>query len=132
MLSHLPPICWRTSVGLWNLFGNRLPAVDAETARELVAGEAVMLDVREATEWRAGHAPHAVHVPLGRIAEAPKRLRAGRQVVVVCRSGNRSRQATRRLRELGIDAVNLRGGMRAWQAAGGAVVDGRNRPGVVA
>jgi rhodanese-related sulfurtransferase len=119
-------------VGLRNLFTSRTPSVRATEAVELVRGDAVLLDVREPAEWNAGHAPAAVHLPLGRIGEAARRITPGRRVVVACRSGNRSRTATARLREMGFDAVNLSGGMHAWRAAGGAVVDRKNRPGTVA
>ena len=114
-------------------FGSlRVPAVGADEAQQLIDDGAVLLDVREKSEWNAGHAPVAVHVPLGRIDQAPQRLTTGKTVVVVCRSGNRSRQATQALRAQGVEAVNLRGGMHAWAGAGGAVVDRANRPGRVA
>lgn len=111
--------------------GLRVPGVDAAEAVQLVRDGAVLLDVREQAEWDAGHAPQAVHLPLGRIAEAPGRITAGRQVVVVCRSGNRSATATSALRAQGIEALNLRGGMHAWAGAGGQVVANGNRPGAV-
>lgn len=115
-----------------SLFGSlRVPGVDAGEALTLVSSGAVLLDVREKNEWNAGHAPSAIHVPLGRIAEAPKRLRPGQKVVVVCRSGNRSRSATNALIAQGFDALNLKGGMQSWQAVGGSVVDRNNRPGRV-
>jgi len=80
-----------------------------------------MLDVRETSEWKTGHAPGAVHIALGNIDQAPKRLHKGRTVVVVCASGMRSRTATKHLRGLGFDATSVSGGMAAWQRAGGAV-----------
>ncbi|MCB7137299.1 rhodanese-like domain-containing protein [Cellulosimicrobium marinum] len=98
------------------------PTVDANTALRLVRDGATLLDVRERDEWRSGHAPQAVHVPLGDVATtAPRRLRDGATVVVVCASGMRSRTAARQLRSLGYAATSLSGGMGAWQAAGGAV-----------
>ncbi|GAA3820924.1 sulfurtransferase [Cellulomonas soli] len=100
----------------------RLPAsVDAARALELVRGGAAVLDVRERSEWKTGHAPQAVHVPLGEIDTAPRRLRQGAPVVVMCASGIRSRSAAKRLRGLGYDATSLSGGIAAWQRAGGAV-----------
>jgi rhodanese-related sulfurtransferase len=45
----------------------------------------------------------------------------------MCRSGNRSRSATKSLIGMGYDAVNLSGGIGAWQRAGGAVVDRSGR-----
>ncbi|MGW6897463.1 rhodanese-like domain-containing protein [Streptomyces sp. NPDC054919] len=86
------------------------------------------LDVREPSEWKAGHAPDAVHLPLSRLA-AGQTLPAsasGRPVVVICRSGHRSRQAARILAGRGTDAVDVTGGMTAWAAEGLPV---RNRHG---
>lgn len=95
--------------------------VDAARAVELVRDGAVLLDVRESSEWKAGHAPQAIHIALGNIDEAPRRLRRDRAVVVVCASGMRSRTAAKHLRALGFDAASLSGGMTAWQRAGGVV-----------
>ena len=95
--------------------------VDAVRALDLVKDGATLLDVREGSEWRSGHAPRAIHIPLGQIDQAPRRLHQGRPVVVMCASGMRSRTAAKHLRGLGFDAASLTGGMPAWQRAGGEV-----------
>jgi rhodanese-related sulfurtransferase len=95
--------------------------IKGDRALELVRGGATLLDVRENSEWKSGHAPGAVHVPLGDIDKAPRRLRQGRPVVVMCASGMRSRTAAKHLRGLGWDAASLSGGMMAWQRAGGEI-----------
>jgi rhodanese-related sulfurtransferase len=95
--------------------------IKAERALEAVRGGATVLDVRENSEWKSGHAPGAVHVALGNIDQAPRRLRQGRPVVVMCASGMRSRSAAKHLRGLGWDAASLSGGIGAWQRAGGSV-----------
>jgi len=95
--------------------------IKAERALELVRGGATLLDVRENSEWKSGHVPGAVHVALGDIDKAPRRLRQGRPVVVMCASGMRSRTAAKHLRGLGWDAASLSGGMMAWQRAGGEI-----------
>jgi rhodanese-related sulfurtransferase len=95
--------------------------IKADRALELVRGGASLLDVRENNEWKSGHAPGAVHVPLGDIDKALRRLRQGRQVVVMCASGKRSRTAAKYLRGLGWDAASLSGGIGAWQRAGGEI-----------
>lgn len=94
--------------------------VDAAEARRLQQEErAVLLDVREPAEWRAGHAKGARHVPLGKLAVAMKDLPRDVPVVVVCASGARSAMAARRLGAAGFTRVhNLRGGMAAWRRAG--------------
>ena len=109
----------------------RLPSVDVETARDLVRDGAVLLDVREPNEWNAGHAPQAAHPPLGRISEAAKKVTGGKWVVVVCRSGNRSKSAAKAMISMGYAAVNLSGGMTAWAQAGGQVVDRSGRVGAI-
>jgi rhodanese-related sulfurtransferase len=95
--------------------------IKAERALEVVRGGASLLDVRETNEWRSGHAPGAIHVALGDIDKAPRRLPKGRPVVVICASGMRSRTAAKHLRGLGFDAASLSGGMGAWQRAGGEI-----------
>lgn len=94
--------------------------VPAVSVTDLPA-DAVLLDVREPDEWDAGHAPGAVHVPMGQI---PQRLDeiAGElpegPAYVVCRSGGRSARVTAYLAQAGWNAVNVDGGMQAWAAAG--------------
>ena len=109
----------------------QMPELDAaEAARLAGAGEVLLLDVREDDEWQAGHAPQAVHHPLGTLdADA---LPDDRPVVAVCRSGNRSGKAAQLLLAAGRDARNLTGGMQAWAAAGLPVVAPDGSPGHVA
>lgn len=95
--------------------------VKAAQALELVAGGATLVDVRESAEWRTGHAPHAVHIPLGMISQGARRLQKTRPVVVVCASGMRSRSGAQQLRDLGYQATSVSGGMAAWRRAGGEV-----------
>lgn len=88
---------------------------------------AVLLDVRENDEWAAGHAPSAVHVPMGQVLQRLDELATAfpdRPVRVVCRSGGRSARVTVALQQAGWDAVNVGGGMRAWAAAGRPMVAG--------
>ncbi|PZH10804.1 sulfurtransferase [Streptomyces sp. NTH33] len=95
---------------------------------------AVLLDAREQGEWNAGHAPGAVHAPLSRLTAGsalPSAAR-GRPLVVICRSGNRSQRAARLLAERGVEAVDVKGGMSAWAAAGHPVVDERGNHGSIA
>ena len=100
------------------LFG-RNDGIAPRAAAELVErGEALLLDVREDDEWRAGHAPTALHIPLGELAQRFRELPQGRPIVAVCRSGNRSALATESLLRAGLEVENLDGGMKAWQKAG--------------
>jgi rhodanese-related sulfurtransferase len=93
--------------------------VSVGQASALREGGAVVLDVREPSEWVTGHIHGATLVPLGqlpnRLAEVPR----DRTVVVVCHSGNRSAQARDLLLAAGYPSVtSISGGMTAWLAAG--------------
>lgn len=96
--------------------GSLTPAAAAAGAAE---GSMVLVDVREAGEFAAGHALHARHVPLAQVPATLGELAAdGRTVAFVCQSGARSARATRQARSMGLDARNVRGGMTAWERAG--------------
>lgn len=102
-----------------------LPEVDIDQ----VPADAVLLDVREDDEWQAGHAPTAVHVPMTELADRLDDVPEGDPVYVICRSGGRSARVTAYLNGNGWDAVNVRGGMGSWAAAGRPMVgDGDGDP----
>ena len=93
--------------------------VDVREASRRQAAGAVLIDVRQPEEWQQGHVPGAMLIPLGslrdRVAEVPR----DRDVLLICRSGNRSGTAQRQLLELGYDRVfNVSGGMNAWTHSG--------------
>jgi len=116
---------------LSKLFGTPNTAVGPADAQELLRTGAMLVDVREKSEWDAGHAPRAKHHPLGQLPGSMARLPEERTIVVVCRSGNRSARATKLLTKAGLDAVNLTGGMAAWKAAGLPVVNSRGKKGSI-
>jgi rhodanese-related sulfurtransferase len=107
-------------------------AVDADQGNALVEEGALLLDVREPDEWGAGHAPAAVHVPMKEVQARQLELPKDRRIVAVCRSGGRSAAVTEALNAWGYDAVNLGGGMHAWEAAGLPIVTDEGAPGTVA
>lgn len=107
----------------------QLPSIDVIGAAD--APDAVLLDVREPAEWDAGHIAGALHLPMSQLTERVDEVPAGRRVVCVCRSGNRSGQVTAWLLAQGVDAVNMDGGMLQWAAAGQPVVATSGGPGRV-
>lgn len=99
-----------------------LRTVNALQARQWLAdGEAVMIDVREPDEYRAGHIPYALSLPLGTLpgalANAP--IPKAAKVIVQCLKGGRGAQACATLASYGIanDIYNLDGGIAAWDEA---------------
>ena len=95
-----------------------VPAVSPRAAKGLIDAGALLLDVREPSEWDAGHVPQASPMPMGKVLDHRSDLPVDRRIVVLCRSGGRSAAVTESLRRWGFDAVNLAGGMCAWAAAG--------------
>jgi rhodanese-related sulfurtransferase len=106
-----------------------MPEIDpTEARRRIEAGEAVLVDVREPEEWDAGHAPGALHRPLGTLD--PSEF-GDRPVITTCRGGGRGSRAAQALTDAGIDATSLQGGLRAWSADGGAIVLDDGSPGAL-
>ena len=103
--------------------------IDVGHVNEWVDRGAVVLDVREPYEWDAGHAPRAVHVPMGLLSLDG--LPEGRPLLVVCHLGVRSAAVVEALRGAEVEAINVRGGMAAWAAAGLPVVTDTGAPGRV-
>lgn len=113
------------------LFKKSYAEVDPAQARSAMEAGAVLVDVREPEEWRSGHAPKARHIPLAQLSARAKDLPANRQILLVCRSGNRSARAAKLLAGQRADVANVRGGMSAWQRMGLPVVGKGGRPGRV-
>ncbi|MFF8711888.1 rhodanese-like domain-containing protein [Streptomyces sp. NPDC015184] len=119
------------------LLNRSAPRLSVDEARTRTGGdrpEAVLLDVREKAEWKAGHAPGTVHAPLTGLAagSALPAAARGRPLVVICRSGQRSQRAAKLLAERGADAVDVKGGTNVWAAAGFPVLDGHGNSGSIA
>lgn len=99
--------------------------------RLLETGERIkLLDVRTPAEFESVHIRGAYNVPLGTLAEYGEELRrhVDEPLVLVCRSGQRARQAERELGEAGLEALHvLDGGMVAWEASSLPVERGRQR-----
>ena len=96
-----------------------LPTVEPrDVAARVAAGTMNVLDVREASEWRGGHVPGAIHIPAGQLPNRIDEVPRG-PLAVVCAAGYRSIVATSFLRQAGFDkAANLPGGTSAYAAAG--------------
>jgi len=102
----------------------------SELASKMATGETIdLIDVRTPAEYTEIHAEPARLLPLDKVsAEAVKPLKtaaADAPVYVICKSGNRGRQACEKLKAAGLHVVNVEGGTTAWAAAGLPVVRGK-------
>jgi rhodanese-related sulfurtransferase len=100
----------------------RITEISPQEAHEQVKrGEAVLLDVREASEFAQGHAPGAKHLSKGVIeVEIEEQVPDPNQVIIAyCGGGSRSALVADNLQKMGYTNVrSLAGGMRAWKEAG--------------
>jgi rhodanese-related sulfurtransferase len=90
-----------------------------EAHRRLTDGGVALIDVREPWEWEQVHIAGATLIPLGDLPEHLAEIPGDRDVFVHCKSGGRSTRAVRWLHQAGRDrAINVAGGIEAWQEAG--------------
>jgi rhodanese-related sulfurtransferase len=89
--------------------------VSPQEARAKQQAGAVIVDVREPYELREGYIPGAVHIPLRSLSPRMKELDPSKEIVIVCRSGNRSITAAQFLQQGGFPQVSsMAGGMIGW------------------
>jgi rhodanese-related sulfurtransferase len=108
-----------------------VPRIAAAQAQEVIAkGDALVVDVREASEVRqSGKVACAVNVPRGLLEfvadpQSPShdpRFETGKTVIVYCAGGGRAALAGRALKEMGDGEVYNLGGFKDWADSGGAI-----------
>ena len=92
--------------------------ISVEDAYQLYQQGAFVLDVRTQQEWNEYHAPNTTLIPLDQLQSRLNEIPRDRQVVVVCRSGNRSQQGRDILLSAGYQAASMAGGLKDWSAKG--------------
>lgn len=96
----------------------------AETQQRIGSGKAILIDVREESEWEAGHARGALHLGKGVIErDIEERVPdKNRELILYCGGGFRSALSADNLQKMGYTNVaSMTGGWRAWQAGGAPV-----------
>lgn len=95
-------------------------SVDVHTVAQIKdRPDVFLLDVREQWEYDEGHIPGVILIPMGEIPERLEEVPTDREVIVTCRSGNRSGQVANFLRQNGFENIhNMSGGIIDWENAG--------------
>lgn len=89
---------------------------ELEQMLEKTSSQAVFIDVREPHEYEAGHIEGFPNYPLSSFGETFHELPKDKEIVIICRSGNRSMQAAKILKQEGyMHVTNVKGGMIDWQ-----------------
>ncbi|MGE5462756.1 MAG: rhodanese-like domain-containing protein [Syntrophothermus sp.] len=95
------------------------PEISVSEAYTKYQNGAFVLDVRTPEEWNEFHAPNSTLIPLDQLASRLNELPRDREIVVVCRSGNRSQQGRDILLNAGFQNVtSMKGGLTEWRASG--------------
>jgi rhodanese-related sulfurtransferase len=100
------------------------PQIDVvELDARLKLGSVRVLDVREESEFRGGHLPGAINIPVKRLPERVGKLKHDKPYAVICQSGSRSRSATDYLVDQGFEGtVSVTGGTGAWARSGRPII----------
>jgi rhodanese-related sulfurtransferase len=114
---------------LSKLFGPPVPSIDAVAAQTKLNEKPrpLVLDVREPSEYAAGHIAGSTLIPLHQLSNRMSELPKDREIICVCASGSRSSSAARRLASEGYTVLNLSGGMSRWLRAGLPVKKGAGK-----
>ena len=95
------------------------PEISVAEAHAMYESGAYVLDVRTVEEWNEFHAPNTTLIPLDQLSVRVNEVPRDREIVVVCRSGNRSQQGRDILLNAGFTNVtSMTGGLNEWRAAG--------------
>ncbi|WP_455230889.1 rhodanese-like domain-containing protein [Geopseudomonas aromaticivorans] len=101
----------------------RIHEIDLDAADAAIRAADVLLDVREADEFHAGHIPGAVNIPRGllefKLSNTPELSARDLKIVLYCKTSGRAALAACALQEMGyLQVQSIAGGFDAWQAAG--------------
>lgn len=105
---------------------SRIQEVSVADAEQAIRDAQVLIDVREADEYAAGHIPGAVHIARGmlefRVSGTPELAARDISIVLYCKTSGRAALAAAALQEMGyLQVQSIAGGFDAWVAAGKSV-----------
>ncbi len=105
---------------------SRIQEVELHAADAAIRSADVLIDVREADEFHAGHLPGAINIPRGllefKLSNEPALTARDLNLVLYCKNSGRSALAACALQEMGyLKVLSIAGGFEAWSAAGKAV-----------
>ena len=120
----------KTAHDLVILANTRIQEIALSAVDEAIQDADILLDVREADEYAAGHLPGAVHISRGllefKLSSSPELSSRDLKIVMYCKTSGRAALAACALQEMGyLQVKSIAGGFDAWVAAGKPVVKPR-------
>jgi len=119
-----------TSQNLTSISESQIKLIDVQDLKQLIDRQAVeLVDVREADEFASERINGAILVPLSKFDPSQIHNSEDKQVVLYCRSGNRSHRAAEKLLDAGYaEVTHLKGGIMAWRSQGMPIKANKNAP----
>lgn len=90
--------------------------INVDEAYQMYKSGTLVVDVRTQEEWDAYHAPNTTLIPLDQLPNRLNEIPKDQKVLVICHSGNRSKQGRDILVNAGYNAISINGGLLAWIA----------------
>ena len=103
---------------MFGIFKNMFSKKDTTQMEKIIKEGAFLVDVRTAAEFAEGHVKGSTNIPLDQVASQLEKFKGKKQIIVFCRSGNRSGQAKMILEQNGIKNVTNGG---TWQDVNEAI-----------
>lgn len=105
----------------------RIQEISVDAAEQAIREAQVLIDVREADEYAAGHLPGAIHISRGmlefKLSNSPELSARDLAIVLYCKTSGRAALAACALHDMGyLNVKSISGGFDAWAAAGKPVV----------
>jgi hydroxyacylglutathione hydrolase len=121
-LDRIPGYFGSDAIEVWRTSNGHLQTLSSLTLAEVTAllrsNDKLVLDVRGPGEWKAGHVPGSLNVPLGELDQRLSEIPRDRPVIVHCQTGGRAAIAASLLRVRGFENIRqFPGGFAEWQAA---------------
>lgn len=124
-LIALIAVIWMVSGGNSNTSRSLPSEISVSEAVAKRDAGAFILDVRQPDEWNEAHIPDSTLIPLDQLPSRISELPNDQEIVVVCRSGNRSAQGRDILLDAGFaDVTSMAGGLNQWKTAGFPTISG--------
>lgn len=101
-----------------------VPQIEIDEFQKEVEAGAIVIDVREPSEYSNGHVANAVSMPLSTLGATFDEIPKDKEVYVICELGGRSYSAAEALNQAGVKAISVNGGTSGWKKAGNPVVTG--------
>jgi hydroxyacylglutathione hydrolase len=122
-LDHVAGYFGPEALESWRSANDTLQVIPDLTLSEVREGlqtqQVTLVDVRGEDEWKSGHVPGSINVPVGKLDQQAGRLPRGRAIIVHCQTGGRAAIAASVLKAMGHDHVGVfAGGYAEWTAAG--------------